>query len=617
MKRYGLVLLTGSLLVGCAVDTADDDFESSTQALGEKTKTTERGGQLEAVTTAKVVEGGDVIIVKPGPGKGKDRGKPETPPLPDQKPTRIPPGFAKRVEAMGKGSTVEVDIFLRDPWSIKGQEPEEKAASASGEFNQGKQFDLMLLGKPAARDDFEEYQKWQHEQFRRAEGDLRDRFAAVAKKLSAQTGLELRTKGGRSVRAKATRRQIKLLVKEEELVRSVTEAYRPEGQDGIISALMAVGVSPTAFNLGLDGDSTGVWMNDGNGKPITTNVAIDTSDLTGQDYGTEPFENHATQTLACLMATAPEAHVHYAVPTESCNLRTDVTTFSSPPVYLSSQSNSFGDDDTTYSACSEDWDDFIYDTRIAHFALTQNEGSTIRGAGKAYNVISIGAFDDTTTPFSIAAFSNFVDPDTGADKPEVVAPGVDVDIAGWTGVNGTSFATPIAAGFAADIMEAYTHTRYQPQLLKAYLMSNAVNVDGGTPFSDTDGAGRVDFSRTYYNGRWAWWTGGYGSWYNDDTDGDGRMEIAFTTSLVAGRTYRAVISWLVKASYVQSNDRPNMDIDLKITAPNGSRWTSSSVSQNYELVEFTAPQSGTYDVVIERYSNSGQGKVALGYHLTW
>jgi hypothetical protein len=55
---------------------------------------------------------------------------------------------------------------------------------------------------------------------------------------------------------------------------------------------------------------------------------------------------------------------------------------------------------------------------------------------------------------------------------------VDIDIAGFTGLSGTSYATPIAGGFAADIMEAFPHLRYQPQLLKAYLLANSVNIDG-------------------------------------------------------------------------------------------------------------------------------------------
>lgn len=594
MKTYKTTLMLSGVLFACSAGGPADenDVASSHQALRsvEGTKKEEKALLAEKAALVKELE--------------------NTPP---PKRPMVSAELQSALRKLPSNARILVDVFLKDP----GAKDDEASASAQGEFSNGKPFNLRLNGKRATPKDFDAYHKVQQGELQSMEAQIRERFSSVAQELSRRTRVKIQTRGGRSFRAELTKKQILAVAKQSTLVRHLAIPYSPEGQDGILSALMSVGVSPDAFNLGLTGNNTGVWMNDGNGKPITTNSAIDNSDLTGQDYGTEPFENHATQTLATLMATAPDAHVHYAVPTESCNLRTDVTTFSDPPVYLSSQSNSFGDDDTTYSACSEDWDDFVYDTKIAHFALTQNEGSTIRGAGKAYNVISIGAMDDTTTPFTMAGFSNFVDPDTGADKPEVVAPGVDVDIAGWTGLNGTSFATPIAAGFAADLMESYTHTRYQPQLLKAYLMSNAVDVDGAAPFSDVDGAGRVDFARTYYNGKWRWWTGGNGSWYSSDTDGDGRLEVTFNENLVEGRTYRAVISWLVKGSYVQTNNRPNMDIDLKITSPSGTRWLSVSVSNNYELVEFTAPETGTYEVVIERYSNSGTGKVALGYHLNW
>lgn len=65
---------------------------------------------------------------------------------------------------------------------------------------------------------------------------------------------------------------------------------------------------------------TEFMMNDGDGKPITTMACVNNNRLTVQDFGSEPNETHATQTLCTLMATAPDARVHYAVPTQGCNL---------------------------------------------------------------------------------------------------------------------------------------------------------------------------------------------------------------------------------------------------------------------------------------------------------
>ena len=45
------------------------------------------------------------------------------------------------------------------------------------------------------------------------------------------------------------------------------------------------------------------------------------------------------------------------------------------------------------------------------------------------------------------------------------------------------------------------------------------------------------------------------------------------------------------------------DLDLEVTAPNGTKYASSTVSSHVELVSFVPPVSGTYTVTVKRYSS--------------
>ena len=73
------------------------------------------------------------------------------------------------------------------------------------------------------------------------------------------------------------------------------------------------------------------------------------------------------------------------------------------------------------------------------------------------------------------------------------------------------------------------------------------------------------------------------------------------------------MSWLVSGDWVLLHNSPNMDIDLYVDPPTGSSVASGVTgTQSFEIVKFTAPVTGTYKLRLERYSNAGQGNVAMG-----
>ncbi|MFZ4452990.1 S8 family serine peptidase [Salibacterium aidingense] len=86
-----------------------------------------------------------------------------------------------------------------------------------------------------------------------------------------------------------------------------------------------------------------------------------------------------------------------------------------------------------------------------------------------------------------------------AIKPDIVAPGVDIDSTvpqGYLSLNGTSMAAPHIAGAAALLKQA--HPEWEPEQVKAALMNTAVTLtdeEGSAYPPFVQGAGRVDLAR--------------------------------------------------------------------------------------------------------------------------
>ena len=113
------------------------------------------------------------------------------------------------------------------------------------------------------------------------------------------------------------------------------------------------------------------------------------------------------------------------------------------------------------------------------FFLSPTETTTLTIPSTARNVITVGAYDSNT--MSYAAFSGRGFNENGLVKPDLVAPGVNIDTArvggGYEIVSGTSFATPFVSSGAAMLME-YGIVRENDLFLygekvKAYLIGGA------------------------------------------------------------------------------------------------------------------------------------------------
>jgi hypothetical protein len=278
-----------------------------------------------------------------------------------------------------------------------------------------------------------------------------------------------------------------------------------------------------------------------------------------------------------------------------------------------------------------------------------NSGGSLGSPAKAWNVISVGGSDDRgTADWSddrMASFSSYVDPTSGPnghgdrEKPEVVAPSVQITTLGRGGTvttdDGTSYAAPQVAGLAALLMKRSSGLMYWPEAVKAIIMASAVHnieVPSDIPsFQDLkDGAGAIDaaLADTIATTRQdsgvvcnnpCWW-GNTTSSANPPSGGS--IYQYFTAS--RGERIRVAISWFASADAPLTP--PNLARDelltnyqLYVYKPSGGAPVGYTASwdNNYELADFIAPESGQYQIRIYRQPEGDYNESSNSIGIAW
>ena len=235
---------------------------------------------------------------------------------------------------------------------------------------------------------------------------------------------------------------------------------------------------------------------------------------------------------------------------------------------------------------------------------------TITSPGGAYNVITVGGFDDKNTPTwnddSIYECSSTLEPisiHNDREKPDLAAPAVNINVvvpgpANLAQVTGTSAAAPVVAGTSALLIERNGTLSVWPEILRATLMATADhNIEGATRLSDADGAGGLNASAAAslidQPQRWG------GQRYSCS----GTNPLNLVTLSVGPRTrQRVVLSWDSDPAFSRYASEPSVDIDLRIRDANGVTIAiSTSFDGTNEIVEFDSVNAGIYTLQAVRF----------------
>jgi len=246
-----------------------------------------------------------------------------------------------------------------------------------------------------------------------------------------------------------------------------------------------------------------------------------------------------------------------------------------------------------------------------------NSGTgNVTSPGLAYNVITVGNFDDRNTVAwsddTMDSCSSWKDPTSthgDREKPEVSAPGANITsttvASPWIGGigSGTSYAAPMITGVAALMMQRNTSLQLWPEAVKAILMVTAVhNIEGVARLSEFDGTGGTVADRAdavaaarRTTGSLGWDAGAY------DCSAPANKDVA-VMSLTAGVPTRAAIAWDQNPSYASYASQPSADLDLQVIDPSNTVVSTSSTWDNtYEVVHFTPAVSGNYTLRVKQF----------------
>ena len=291
--------------------------------------------------------------------------------------------------------------------------------------------------------------------------------------------------------------------------------------------------------------------------------------------------------------------------------------------------NSWGDDGTTaYNGLCRGFDAFNWDNEDDLVCLAVTNGSLLKNPENAKNLLAVGNSDDAPSQQNICTGGAGPTSD-GRRKPEVFAPGCDVQSAssgtacGTTGATGTSMATPATAG-AGMMIRQYFQQGYYPggvpsgnavtptaALLKAMLINSAVDMGPGGYPSNAEGWGRILVDNSMY-----FFGDARKLLVSDVRHAGGGLSTGgvFTLPvnvLGSGEQFRVTVVWTEPAATAGASFAPVNDLDLEVEGPGGTykgNVFSGGVSvvggtrddrNNVEQVHITNPTPGQYTVRVK------------------
>jgi serine protease AprX len=250
-----------------------------------------------------------------------------------------------------------------------------------------------------------------------------------------------------------------------------------------------------------------------------------------------------------------------------------------------------------------------FDNGIVPLVAAGNSGParyTIGSPGAASKAITVGAMADVGEKgYSLAYFSSRGPTADGRTKPDIAAPGYNINAAkanstnAYTVMSGTSMATPFVAGTVALMLDA--NPNMTPTQVKSALTSTAL--DWGPAGMDVDyGYGRLDAYEAIKS------AGGFtgtnitvpSHMYTSGTINTARKSDYYTFNLTS-TTYPVAITFIMPNWSSSSNP----DFDIYLYNPSGTQVASATGTKRQETINFTPTVTGTYKIKVYSYAGTG------------
>ncbi len=250
--------------------------------------------------------------------------------------------------------------------------------------------------------------------------------------------------------------------------------------------------------------------------------------------------------------------------------------------------------------------------------------------GTGYNVLTVGGVDDRGSGGVGDDRLWYVPGSDGAayrdrtsapwnthgdfNKPNLSAPAANVRTANGTTGSGTSVASPIVAGVAAQLIARVPTLASWPEATRAVLMAGAMRrtaMPGGGYSADHEGVGTASAvwsNRILDRGAFGGWT--FGAMSRGQT-------VTQEVSVVKGQRVNVALAWSSHTSGSSNTgkaDSLTADLDLVVRQPNGQVTGSFSWDNAYESRAVTATSTGTMRIEVrhDRFDASQEP-----YGLAW
>ena len=403
-------------------------------------------------------------------------------------------------------------------------------------------------------------------------------------------------------------------------------------------------------NLGYSGSGIKIGMIEG-GLPNETKSYFDEDKIFYDPNATRTYTDHANTVAAILIGEpttmgnttykgiVPDATLYATRCIDSEDWRIRVEWLLSQNVHVINMSTGFID--AQYYTGHERWLDHVAINHSVHFVKASgNTGRGVTSPGLAFNIITVGCIGDNNTKtnqnddflYDRSAYvesPNLIDGAIPTNKPDLVAPGVDIYTPAYVSDedysnSGTSYAAPHVTAVVAQMCQRRPALKVQQDVMKAILTA-AISHSKicYTPANDDNydkfGAGVVNADEAYYvNNNYRFTMSTFAA---NSADGSQKT---YTFSANKDERVRVSLSWLKyvvmnhntpHASSSPSFEASLANLDLYVYDPSGTPVASSTTAHNNtEIVDFTANKTGTYKIIVKQTEHSDR---AVYFGLAW